>query len=261
MLPGIGPGRRTMLARHRCDAPRRLHERGEELRISPRGLQIRAHVPFWLVGLCLGTSCVVQTPTIGISDTEVVDTFKRLHQPVYGVYALGPARDEIHALLSHSFVGEALTAEYIEHYTTLFRMVEDQTSIQVQRVDYESVTVLDRNADAIRVDADWSVGGVVTHQGHKHPRVNRYRAVYTLAETPDGMRIVNTRMRNLERVRSLLSSGDAWTVDDLPASGGGFMDPLDLLDAGVLDDIEKAEREAASGAAPSPSTPNPTGSP
>lgn len=176
-------------------------------------------------------------------DASVVEHFKALHQPLYGVYDLGPDRDRIHGLLEGSFVGEALTQEYIEHYTTLFRMVDDETSIRIQRVDYESVEVLDRPPGQVRVDADWSVGGVVTHQGHKHPRVNRYRAVYTLSDTADGLRITGTRMRNLERVRSLLSAGDAWTIDDLPKSGAGFMDPLDLLEAGVLEDIERAEQE------------------
>ena len=107
----------------------------------------------------------------------------------------------------------------------------------------DRVLLLDRGPDGARVDADWSVGGVVTHQGHKHPRVNRYRAVYTLSPTADGLRITDTHMRNLERVRSLLSAGDAWTIDDLPKSGAGFMDPLDLLEAGVLEDIERAEQE------------------
>jgi hypothetical protein len=188
--------------------------------------------------------------TIQLDNGAIVDTFKQLHQPLYGVYDLGPDRDGIHDLLSSSFIGEALTTEYVEHYTTLFRMVEDETSIHIQRVDYESVEVLDRSPNGVRVDADWSVGGVVTHQGHKHPRVNRYRAVYTLSPTDDGLRITDTRMRNLERVRSLLAAGDAWTIDDLPKSGGGFMDPLDLLEAGVLEDIEKAERERAEAGAP-----------
>jgi len=180
---------------------------------------------------------------VQLDDGAIEAVFRSLHKPLYGVYDLGPSRDAIHDLLSASFVGEALTDEYVEHYTTLFRMVEDETSIRIQRVDYETVAVLDRGPDGVRIDADWSVGGVVTHQGHKHPRVNRYRAVYTLSPTPDGLRITGTRMRNLERVRSLLAAGDAWTIDDLPKSGGGFMDPLDLLEAGVLEDIERAEQE------------------
>lgn len=188
-------------------------------------------------------SCAPKVAPALPDDATVVERFKALHKPLYGVYDLGPDRDRIHGLLEDSFVGEALTQEYVEHYTTLFRMVDDETSIRIQRVDYESVEVLDRAPGQVRVDADWSVGGVVTHQGHKHPRVNRYRAVYTLSDTHGGLRITGTRMRNLERVRSLLSAGDAWTIDDLPKSGAGFMDPLDLLEAGVLEDIERAEQE------------------
>ena len=188
-------------------------------------------------------SCAPKVAPALPDDATVVERFKALHKPLYGVYDLGPDRDRIHGLLEDSFVGEALTRECVEHYTTLFRMVDDETSIQIQRVDYESVEVLDRAPGQVRVDADWSVGGVVTHQGHKHPRVNRYRAVYTLSDTHGGLRITGTRMRNLERVRSLLSAGDAWTIDDLPKSGAGFMDPLDLLEAGVLEDIERAEQE------------------
>ena len=206
--------------------------------------RVRSHPPWFLVtALGVAASCAPKVGPKLPGDADVVEQFKTLHKPLYGVYDLGPDRDGIHGLLAESFTGEALTQEYVEHYTTLFRMVDDETSIRIQRVDYESVDILDRSPGKVRVDADWSVGGVVTHQGHKHPRVNRYRAVYTLSLTRSGLRITDTRMRNLERVRSLLSAGDAWTIDDLPKSGAGFMDPLDLLEAGVLDDIEKAERE------------------
>jgi len=211
---------------------------------SPRRRVLRLLVPPAACALGLACARPAPAPLLQLDDAALEESFRALHKPLYGVYDLGPDRDGIHALLSSSFVGEALTTEYVEHYTTLFRMVDDETSIRIQRVDYETVAVLDRApGGSVRIDADWSVGGVVTHQGHKHPRVNRYRAVYTLSPTPDGLRITGTRMRNLERVRSLLSAGDAWTVDDLPKSGGGFMDPLDLLEAGVLDDIEKAEAE------------------
>lgn len=204
--------------------------------------------------LLFGTTACAPVPTaaVALDDAAVVARFEQMHRPVYGVYDVGADRDALHALLADSFHGEALTTEYVEHYTTLFRMVDEETSIRIQRVDYESIEVLDRGPDGVRVDADWSVGGVVTHQGHKHPRVNRYRALYTLSQTPSGLRITDTRMRNLERVRSLLSAGDAWTIDDLPKSGGGFMDPLDLLEAGVLDDLERAEAEAQQDGAAAP---------
>ncbi|HJN74649.1 MAG TPA: hypothetical protein QGF58_12010 [Myxococcota bacterium] len=169
---------------------------------------------------------------IGLSDGEVVEQFKGLHAPVYEVYDLAGDRQAIHELLSDSFTGEALTREYVEHWTTLAHMEREQTSIRVKKVDYETVEVLERAPGEVRVDVDWSVGGIVTHQAHKHPRVNRYRAVYTLRETPDGLRITATRMRNLERIKNVLSTTDdeGFLLDELPSGGGGFMDPLDLLE-------------------------------
>lgn len=171
-------------------------------------------------------------PDLALTDLQVVELFKQLHEPVYQVYELSGDREGIHQLLSASFAGEALTHEYVEHWTTLANMAHEETSIRVKKVDYESVKVLDRVEGEIRVDADWSVGGIVTHQAHKHPRVNRYRAVYTLANEGEGLRIVATRMRNLERIRNVLSTmdEDGFLLDELPEGGGGFMDPLDLLE-------------------------------
>jgi hypothetical protein len=166
-------------------------------------------------------------------DDDLLDSFKDLHSRIYDVYSLGPDRDAVHDLLSASFAGRALTREYVEHYTTLVRMREERTAIQVIRVDYEKLEVLDRDPQTVSIDADWSVGGVVTHRKHQHPRVNRYRAVYTLARPDNELRIVGTWIRNSERIESVLALGDAWALDELPSSPGGLMDPLELLRAGV----------------------------
>ena len=175
------------------------------------------------------------------ADDALTDTFEGLHRPIYGVYQLGADRDAIWELLQGSFAGETLPQEYIEHFTTLDTMALEETAIQVIRVDYESIKILDRGADShqdrfVRIQADWSVGGVVTHQAHKHTRVNRYVAVYTLQETAQGWRITDTHMRDLARVRSVLSAyanDSDFLLDAMPSSGGGLMDPLDMLDAGV----------------------------
>jgi len=170
-------------------------------------------------------------PTIALSDAQVVDEFKALHEPVYGVYQLSGDRHAVHGLLRGSFTGDELTREYVEHWTTLAHMEREQTSIRVKTVDYKTVEVLDRVDDEVRVEVDWSVGGVVTHQEHKHPRVNRYRAVYTMIDTGEGLRITATRMRNLERIKNALSTTDeGLLIDELDGGGGGFMDPLELLE-------------------------------
>ena len=183
----------------------------------------------WLPILLI--SCSSPDPFVG---TDIADAFRALHRPIYGVYELTAGqRDALHDLLARSFRGAALTDQYVEHFTTLHRMATEETSIRVIDVDYATVRVLDDTGPVRRVDVDWSVGGVVTHRDHKHPRVNRYRAIYSLAMTQDGPRIVATRMRNLERVRSPLQG---WSFDAQETGGEGLLDPLDLLNAGVGDE-------------------------
>ena len=171
-------------------------------------------------------------------DQDLISAFRELHAPIYRVYSLGPDRDAIHDLLAASFAGRALTREYVEHYSTLVWMQREQTAIDVLPVNYEQVEVLRRGRGNVEIDADWSVGGVVTHRNHQHARVNRYRAVYTLAAVEGGLRIVETRVRHSERVGSLLSADGSWAFDSLPSSGSGFMDPLELLQAGVGNEDE-----------------------
>ena len=162
----------------------------------------------------------------------MVDIFKGLHEDVYGVYAVGLDRDRIHRLLSKSFMGEALTQEYIEHFTTLHKMTDEETAIAIRKIDYNSVEVISHRIDGVQIDADWSVGGIVTHQQHKHPRVNRYRAIYTLQKNAsEEWRIVDTKMRNVARVQRAVFSDDEFFENQ--DAGGGFLDPLDLIDGGV----------------------------
>ncbi|MCA9572015.1 MAG: hypothetical protein KC656_29455, partial [Myxococcales bacterium] len=148
----------------------------------------------------------------------LVEAFEALHTPIYDVYAVGTARDALHDHLAARFTGEALTDQYVEHWRTLVAMEQDQTGITVTGVEYEDVVVVDDGRDGrLRVDASWLVRGIVRHQQHRHPRINRYRAIYTLAPTPDGLRIVATRMKDLERVATQVAS-DA-LFDEAEGSG------------------------------------------
>ena len=145
---------------------------------------------------------------------------------------------QLHRLLSSVFVGNKLTTEYVEHFSTLYHMGLEETSIAVKQVDYNSIEVLDFDFGEVKLDVDWSVGGVVTHQGHKHTRVNRYHAVYTLsAVAGNEWRISDVKMRNAERIRR------ATDEDILNGSnaGGGYLDPMDLLEAGMFELTDEAE--------------------
>ena len=190
--------------------------------------------------------------------------FSDLHRPVYELYELGGRRDnpsslavELHRHLAQSFNGEALTREYVEHFVALHHMAREGTSIQVLRVDYEEIDVLlwDEEAGQARVDVDWSVGGVVTHQKHRHPRTNRYRAIYELSLVEDGWRLTDTHLRDMQRIRGFAGLGDGSTdLDDLPRSGAGMMSPSELLKGGLGQDVQEFRRRRGESDEASPET-------
>ena len=197
----------------------------------------------WCMTALLALGCTA-SPVDRLGGTDsIVEHFRTIHSQVYRVYSLGPDRDAIHAQLAAAFAGDALTREYVEHWTTLARMRQEGTAIDVLSVDYESVEVAGTSPEGVLVEADWSVGGIVTHQRHKHHRINRYQAVYTVAmavneegEAP-ALHIVDTRVRNAERVATPLESpgSSGFPLDELPKSERGFLGPAELLRSGILD--------------------------
>ena len=172
--------------------------------------------------------CKSQVPDLDLVQKQ----FKEMHPSMYQIYKQGMDEGPLHNLLASIFVGDKLTNEYIEHFSTLYHMALEDTSIDVKQVDYNNIDVLTFDFGEVKLDVDWSVGGVVTHQGHKHTRVNRYHAVYTLVDIGDAhWRISDVKMRNAERIQratdeDILNGSDA---------GGGYLDPMDLLEAGMFD--------------------------
>jgi len=188
-----------------------------------------------LVCVLAGSFCSCNPAPVEMPDPEVLEHFRELHTHIYDVYSVEFDRDAVYDLLAESFAGDALVKEYVEHYTTQWRMQHDDTKVTILRVDYADTQVVQRMADRTVVEADWNVGGVVYHQGHTHARINRYQAAYTLAPGDGGLRIVDTRMKDMERVRlDMMSGGNLGLDQPLPTSGQGMLSPSDLLKAGML---------------------------
>ncbi len=125
-------------------------------------------------------------------DDDALRRFRGLHERVYDVYRLPRDPDQVHALLSGSLAGEALTDAYVEHWTTLARMEAEDTQVVVEDVAWESVEALDHE----RLSAAWRLTARVTHQGHEHVRVNRYQAVFAYRDR----KITGSWIRNAERL-------------------------------------------------------------
>ena len=193
----------------------------------------RRTVPFCAALLVLAACGPPAPAPIPLSDAELIEGFQALHRDIYQVYSLAPDRDTVWELLAGSFTGSALTQQYVEHYTTLVLSEQEETAIQVLTVDYDSVELLESPPGTARVDVAWAVGGVVTHRAHKHPRVNRYQAIYHLVHDDGGLRIAETRLKNMERIQRVLVEGGGWTLDRDDRSAGGMMSPSMLIEGGI----------------------------
>jgi len=139
---------------------------------------------------------------VGGDDAALEEDFRSLHAAVYEVYDVGVDRDAVHGLLAASFAGEALTREYVEHFTTLTRLEDAEMRVAVLGVEYDDVMVVGRGEGSVEVEAAWTVRGMVHHPTHTHERLNYYRATFTVAETAEGLRIIETRMQNARRLAS-----------------------------------------------------------
>jgi hypothetical protein len=219
---------------------------------EPPSLQFVAAIGTAALVWALATAvCSCNAAPEEIPEQEVLDSFRALHTHIYDVYAVEFDRDAVYDLLAESFAGDALVKEYVEHYTTKWRMTHDDTRVTILRVDYADTQVVQRLADRTVVEADWNVGGVVYHQGHTHARINRYQAAYTLADGDDGLRIVDTRMKDMERVRlDMMSGGNLGLDQPLPTSGQGMLSPSDLLKAGMLPSTPEEGEEPSEEATP-----------
>lgn len=138
------------------------------------------------------------TPPALIAEPALLGRFRELHAPLPGAYALPADRDLVYDTLAASLDGELLTREYVEVWTALRRMEDEGSALRVDAVEYEALRRV--SLAPLRVEASWRVTGTVTHRGHSHRRANRYRAVFTLAETEAGLRIVDAQAVNHERL-------------------------------------------------------------
>lgn len=168
---------------------------------------------------------------------DLKSQFEPLHRRIHEVYKIGPEPETLHNHLSDSFTGEALTQEYVEHFTTLHRMSEDSMKLDILGVEY--LTLEEVETEPWTVQVEWLVRGVVHHANHRHPRINRYRAKYLTEMSAEGLRIVDTEIQNVVRVAGQLPSSDPFGLDTTGSlTERGFIDPLEMLEGGLLDGEE-----------------------
>ena len=104
--------------------------------------------------------------------------------------------------LSVSVTGETLTQVYLEHRRALEMEERGGARARVEAVGVQAVeSVTPENDRGFAAVALWSVGGTVTHFGHRHFRENRYRAAVSVVPIDDHWKIHAIEVLQEERVR------------------------------------------------------------
>jgi len=104
--------------------------------------------------------------------------------------------------LSVSVTGDTLTEVYLEHRRALEMEERGGARARVEAVEVQAVgDVVPEAERGFAAVALWSVGGTVTHFGHRHFRENRYEASVSVVPVDDHWKIRAIDVLDEERVR------------------------------------------------------------
>ena len=104
--------------------------------------------------------------------------------------------------LAVSVTGETLTEVYLEHRRTLEMEERGGARARVEAVEVQAIeSVEPSERGGFSAVALWTVGGTVTHFGHRHFRENRYRAMVSVVPVEDFWKIRSIDILQEERVR------------------------------------------------------------
>ena len=120
------------------------------------------------------------------------------------VYRAFELREESAAYdrLSVSVTGDTLTEVYLEHRRALEMEERGGARARVEAVEVIGVSeVLPEPDGGFDAEASWSVGGTVTHFGHRHFRQNRYQARAVVVPVDGFWKIRSIDIIDEERIR------------------------------------------------------------
>ncbi len=113
-----------------------------------------------------------------------------------------PTETTVYDRLALSVTGETLTEVYLEHRRAVEMEERGGARARVEAVEVMDVTsVAPLSAGGFIAEATWTVGGTVTHFGHRHFRENRYDASISLVPVDGSWKIQSIEVFDEKRVR------------------------------------------------------------
>jgi hypothetical protein len=119
------------------------------------------------------------------------------------IYRAMEFRDErlIYDRLAVSVTGETLTEIYLEQRRTLELEERGGAQARVETVEILDATEIERQEPGFRVRSTWTVGGMVTHFGHRHFRQNRYDARIAIVPVDGTWKIRSVEILEQDRLK------------------------------------------------------------
>ncbi len=111
------------------------------------------------------------------------------------------ARRAIYDRLAVSVTGETLTEVYLEQRRALEMEERGGAQARVETVEVQEAGDIESTAEGFSVRGEWTVGGMVTHFGHRHFRQNRYDARVGVEPVDGTWKIRSIEVLEQERLR------------------------------------------------------------
>jgi hypothetical protein len=109
--------------------------------------------------------------------------------------------EAIYDRLAVSVTGETLTEVYLEQRRALEMEERGGAQARVETVEVQQATDIERSDGGFSVRGQWTVGGMVTHFGHRHFRQNRYDARVGVVPVEGTWKIRSIEVLEQERLR------------------------------------------------------------
>jgi hypothetical protein len=107
----------------------------------------------------------------------------------------------IYDRLAISVTGDTLSEVYLEQRRTLEIEERGGAQARVEAVEILDATQITARDRGFEVRAVWTVGGMVTHFGHRHFRQNRYNAVLDIVPVDETWKIRSVEILETERLK------------------------------------------------------------
>jgi hypothetical protein len=141
----------------------------------------------------------VSTPAMEVTPGQADEISYALLRNVYHAFDYRRESD-IYDTLAKSTAGDLLSQIYLEVQKSLQVETQGGARVRVTDVDLRKCELAGSEPGKFIADCEWVAVGTVTHWGHTHDRVNKYRAKLSIGPVAGQWRLVALELLSEERV-------------------------------------------------------------